>query len=127
MQGLINLAAQPQGQGSGLIGQVLIFVLIIAVFYLLFFRPQQKRRQQELQMQSALTPGTEVMTKAGIYGTIVEVHDDDVELEISPGTRIRMVKAGVGEVITPQEPDDDTPVEDRPDFGNDSGDGQDKS
>nr|WP_285759572.1 preprotein translocase subunit YajC [Nocardiopsis ansamitocini] len=121
----MNFAAEGQGQGSGVLGQILIFVLIIAVFYLLFFRPQQKRRQQEMQMQSELGPGTEVMTKAGIYGTITEVHDNDVELEISPGTRIRMVKAGVGEVINPQEPQvDDTPVEDRPDFGNDPGDGR---
>lgn len=117
MQGLITLAAQPEGQGSGLISQVLMFALIIVVFYLLFFRPQQKRRQQETQMQNSLTPGIEVMTKAGIYGTVIEVYDNDIELEISPGTRIRMVKGGVGEIITPQEPDNDTPLEDRPDFG----------
>ena len=118
MQGLITLAEQqPQNQSAGLVSQLLMFALIIVVFFVLFFRPQQKRRQQEMQMQNSLTPGTEVLTKAGIYATVVEVHDDDVELEISPGTRIRMVKGGVGEIISPQEPDDTTPPEDRPDFG----------
>lgn len=118
MQGLITLAEQQQqNQGAGLVSQLLMFALIIVVFYLLFFRPQQKRRQQEAQMQNSLTPGTEVMTKAGIYGTVVDIHDNDVELEISPGTRIRMVKAGIGEIVSPQEPGNDIPPEDRPDFG----------
>lgn len=116
MQGIYTLAEGAQGEGS-LIGMMLPFLLILLVFWLLFWRPNQKRRQQEVQMQSALVPGVEVMTKAGIFATVVEIHDQDVLLEISPGTRIRMLKAGVGEVITPAA--DDTPVEDRPDFGDD--------
>ncbi|WP_017604575.1 preprotein translocase subunit YajC [Nocardiopsis alkaliphila] len=117
MQGLINLAdGAPQGEG-GILGMLLPFALLLLVFWLLFWRPNQKRRQQEMQMQSSLVPGVEVMTKAGIFATVVEIHEQDVLLEIAPGTRIRMLKAGVGEVITPQA--DDTPVEDRPDFGDD--------
>jgi preprotein translocase subunit YajC len=116
VQGLYHLAdaAEPTG---GLLGMLFPFLMIILVFWLLFWRPNQKRRQQEAQMQSALAPGVEVMTKAGIFATIVESHEQDVLLEIAPGTRIRMLKAGVGEVITPAA--DDTPVEDRPDFGDD--------
>lgn len=126
-EGLVNLAQQGQeGSGSFLI-QLLPFVLILLVFYLLFFRPQQKRRQQEQNMQSSLLPGQEVMTKSGIYGTIVDVHDNDVELEISPGTRIRMIKAGIAEVLIPQDP---SGIEDHPDFptsGNDDDDGPKRS
>lgn len=70
-------------------------------------------------MQENLQPGVEVMTKAGIFATVVEVRDQEVELEISPGTRIRMVKAGIGDVLTPDHGVDDTPVEDRPDFPGD--------
>ncbi|MFV2197298.1 preprotein translocase subunit YajC [Nocardiopsis sp. LOL_012] len=116
MQGMYTLAAEGEPTG-GLLGMLFPFVLILLVFWLLFWRPNQKRRQQEQQMVNALVPGVEVMTKAGIYATVVEIHEQDVVLEISPGTRIRMLKAGVGEVITPAE--DDTPVEDRPDFGDD--------
>ncbi|MFC7331259.1 preprotein translocase subunit YajC [Marinactinospora rubrisoli] len=124
MQGLMTYAAA--AQQPGMLQTLIPFVLIIVVFYLLFWRPQQKRRQQEMQMQNSLVPGTEVLTKAGIYGTVVEVHDADVELEISPGTRIRIVKAGIGDVITPQEPSDDTPVEDRPDYPGNGGPDDDK-
>ncbi|WP_046472412.1 preprotein translocase subunit YajC [Allosalinactinospora lopnorensis] len=104
---------------------ILPFALIILVFWLLFLRPQQKRRQQEQQMQSTLQPGVEVLTKAGFYATVIEVRENDVELEVSPGTRIRMLKQGIGDVITPNDGiSDDTPVEDRPDFpGDDKNDG----
>ncbi|WP_184583728.1 preprotein translocase subunit YajC [Lipingzhangella halophila] len=101
------------------------FALIILVFWLLFLRPQQKRKQQEQQMQSTLQPGVEVLTKAGFFGTVVEVRENEIELEISPGTRVRMLKQGIGDVITPKDGfSDDTPVEDRPDFpGDDPKDG----
>ena|SRR5690625_2900585 len=95
---------------------ILPFVLIALVFWLLILRPQQKRKQQETKMQSELQPGVEVLTKAGFYATVVEVRDSEVELEISPGTRIRMLKAGVGDIQRPNGVQDDTPVEDRPDF-----------
>jgi preprotein translocase subunit YajC len=116
VQGLYHLAAQGEPTG-GLLGMLFPFLLILLVFWLLFWRPAQKRRQQETQMHNALVPGVEVMTKAGIFATVVEIHEQDVLLEIAPGTRIRMLKAGVGEVVTPAA--DDTPVEDRPDFGDD--------
>ena len=117
MQGLYQLADGAAPAGGGLLSSLPMIALILVVFWLLIWRPNQKRRQQEMQMQSNLVPGVEVMTKAGIYGTVVEVQDNDVILEISPGTRIRMLKPGVGEILTPQV--DDTPVEDRPDFGDD--------
>ncbi|RNL83688.1 preprotein translocase subunit YajC [Halostreptopolyspora alba] len=101
------------------------FALILVVFWLLFIRPQRKKQQQEQQMQNTLRPGVEVLTKAGFYGTVVEVRENDVELEISPGTRVRMLKQGIGDVISPKDDiPDDTPVEDRPDFpGDDRNDG----
>ncbi|MFW6639748.1 preprotein translocase subunit YajC [Nocardiopsis algeriensis] len=124
MQGLYHFAAEADpAAGGGIFGMLFPFLLMLLVFWLLFWRPAQKRRQQEAQMQNALVPGVEVMTKAGIYATVIEVQDTDIVLEISPGTRIRMLKAGVGDVLTPQA--DDTPVEDRPDFGDDDKPGKD--
>ncbi|MFC4562604.1 preprotein translocase subunit YajC [Nocardiopsis mangrovi] len=121
MQGQYILAgAAEQTGGASLVQPVMMILLIGVVFWLLILRPQKKMRERESEIQQRLQPGVEVLTKAGFYGTVVDVRDNDVELEISPGTRIRMLKAGVGEVITPVDPIDDTPVEDRPDFGNDN-------
>lgn len=112
-EALLVLAQEGQEEGPGLFMQLLPFVLIILVFWFLFWRPQQKRRQQEQEMQGSLLPGQEILTKSGIYGTVVDVRENDVELEISPGTRIRMIKQGIGEVLTPQDP---SGIEDHPDF-----------
>ncbi|WP_067965533.1 preprotein translocase subunit YajC [Nocardiopsis trehalosi] len=121
MQGTYTLAdAAAQSGGASLLQPIMMILLIGVVFWLLFLRPQKKMRERESQMQSRLQPGVEVLTKAGFYATVVDVRENEVELEISPGSRIRMLKAGVGDVVTPQEPAaDDTPVEDRPDFGRD--------
>ncbi len=125
MQEGYYILAAGGGESQSIFGMILPFALIILVFWLLFLRPQQKRRQQEQQMQSTLQPGVEVLTKAGFYATVIEVRENDVELEVSPGTRIRMLKQGIGDVITPNDGiSDDTPVEDRPDFpGDDKNDG----
>ncbi|KIH97414.1 hypothetical protein LP52_19370 [Streptomonospora alba] len=116
-----TILAEGAQDTGGLLGMILPFVLIALVFWLLILRPQQKRKQQETKMQSELQPGVEVLTKAGFFATVVEIRDNEIELEISPGTRIRMLKAGVGDVVKPSDGvSDDTPVEDRPDFpGND--------
>jgi preprotein translocase subunit YajC len=121
VQGTYTLAdAAAQSGGASLLQPIMMILLIGVVFWLLFLRPQKKMRERESQMQSRLQPGVEVLTKAGFYATVVDVRENEVELEISPGSRIRMLKAGVGDVVTPQEPAaDDTPVEDRPDFGRD--------
>ncbi|PSK97659.1 protein translocase subunit yajC [Murinocardiopsis flavida] len=132
MQG-IELAAEAQSNdGGGLLGMIFPFLLVAVVFYFLLLRPQQKRRQRDSQMQSSLGIGNEVMTHAGIFGTVTSVDDDTVELEISPGTRIKMLKAGIRDVLTPPEPGagaepdySDTPVEDRPDFPTQRSDGDD--
>ncbi|MBB5431966.1 preprotein translocase subunit YajC [Nocardiopsis composta] len=120
VQGNIILA-QSAAAGGGAMQSILMIGLLVIVFWLLIIRPQQRRRKQQMEMQSRLSPGQEVLTQAGFYGTIVEVRDSEVELEISPGSRIRILKAGIADVVPEPGVGDDTPVEDRPDFpGSDS-------
>lgn len=91
------------------LGTLLPIVLIGVVFYLLIMRPARTRQRKQMEMMSALTPGTRVMTTAGVYGTLVSIDDDDAELEIAPGVVIRVVKAAIGKVITPEIAADDAP------------------
>jgi preprotein translocase subunit YajC len=91
---------------------LLPILLIGVVFYLLILRPARTRQRKQAEMMSALTPGTRVMTTAGVYGTLVSIDGDDAEIEIAPGVVIRVVKAAIGKVIEPQaelpaEPADD--------------------
>ena len=81
------------------------FVLILLAFYLLIIRPARNRSRAALALQERLAPGVEVMTTSGMYGTIVEIDEDSISLEVAPGTTIRFAKAAVGQVRSPEPAD----------------------
>ena len=74
---------------------LLFFGAMIVLFWVLIVMPQRRRRatQQELLMQ--LRPGDEVMTVGGLFGTVRQVGDHHIELEIAPGTQVRLAKSAV--------------------------------
>ena len=76
-------------------------MLVFVGFYFLMIRPQRRRQQQAAQRQNTVTPGAQVRTTAGMYGTMVEVDGDDVVLEIAPGVDVRLLKRAIMEVIAP--------------------------
>ncbi len=76
-------------------------MLVFVGFYFLMIRPQRRRQQQAAQRQNTVTPGAQVRTTAGMYGTVVEVDGDDVVLEIAPGVDVRLLKRAIMEVIAP--------------------------
>ncbi len=86
------------------VGSILPFVLIIAVFYLLLIRPNQKKQQQWQQMLSNLKTGDKVTTTGGIRGTIISVKDDAFQLRIPPDNiKIEVVKSAIASVTTDEE------------------------
>jgi preprotein translocase subunit YajC len=87
-------------------------------FYFLIIRPGKNRQRQQQEMIRQLQPGAEIMTSAGIFGTVAVVTDEQVSLEVSPGVFMRILPAAVSRVIEPAaEPTDadDATVGDRPD------------
>jgi preprotein translocase subunit YajC len=96
---LAQLLAQDNGQsGSSLVGLALP-VLMIVGFYFLLIRPQRSRQRAQQALLSALEVGDEVMTSGGIFGTIVEIDDEEgvLTVEIAPGTRVRMLRQGISQ------------------------------
>lgn len=95
---------------------LLPLLLLVVLFYLLVLRPAQRRQREAAAVVSALQPGVQVMTTAGLYGTIRSVDDDSVQLEIAPGVVVRLVKQAVGKVVTPAlgDADDRYSDDDRP-------------
>jgi preprotein translocase subunit YajC len=93
---MFALIAQETAQPNALVG-FLPLLLIGVVFYFLLIRPQNQRRRAQMEMQSAIEVGDEIVTTAGIYGTITEIDDDFgiVTLEIAPNTEIRLARAAV--------------------------------
>jgi preprotein translocase subunit YajC len=88
--------------GSG-VAELLFFVVIAGVFYMFFIRPRSQavRRQRDTLME--LAPGDEVLTAAGIFGTVLDVEPDRVTLETAPGTRITVVRSTIARKMV--EPD----------------------
>lgn len=89
------------------LAQLLPILLIIAVFYLLLIRPQQKRARQHRELVSSIENGDRIVTIGGLHGTVEAVDEDTVRLELVPGTTItvskqavsrRLVDADTGEV-----------------------------
>lgn len=76
-------------------------LLLVVAFYFLLIRPQKMRQKQQAAMVAALAPGAQIMTTAGMMGTIAVVAEDEISLEISPGVFVRMVPAAVARVIEP--------------------------
>ena len=74
---------------------LIFFAAMIVLFWVLIVMPQRRRRatQQELLLQ--LEPGDEVMTVGGLFGTVRGVGDHHVELEIAPGTQVRLAKSAI--------------------------------
>jgi len=76
---------------------LLLPILLIAVFYFLLIRPQQKQRRETAEMQAKMQPGKRVMTGAGLIGTVVSIDEqnDTVELEVAPGITNTYVRRAV--------------------------------
>jgi preprotein translocase subunit YajC len=93
-------------------------ILMGGVFYFLLIRPQQKRARAQRALINSIQVGDEVMTTGGIFGTIREIDDDEgtIEVEIAPGTRIRMVRSGIARRLTEDDEDyeDGSEDEDQP-------------
>ena len=83
-----------------------ILILLFAAMWLIVIRPQRKRQQQARRTLNTLVPGAEVLTAGGLYGTVREVDEDDVRIEIAPDTVVRLARGAIAAVIEPDDDDD---------------------
>ena len=81
---------------------------IALLFWLLFVRPAQRRQREMGSLQRSLTVGDEVMLTSGIIGVLRSLDEETVQLEVSEGVTVRVVRAAVGKVTTPVARDDNT-------------------
>jgi preprotein translocase subunit YajC len=106
---MIQLLAQSSSGGTQtnpLVGLALP-LLMLAGLYFVLIRPQRVRQRQHQALLSQLEVGDEVLTTGGVFGTIVEIDDEEgvLTVEIAPGTRIRMVRAGIAQRFVEDEED----------------------
>ena len=87
--------------------ELLIFLLFgFAVIWLLVVLPQRRRQSAQQAMLDAVKPGDYIVTAGGMYGTVTEIGEDDIGLEVAPDVEVRVAKRAIGAVIPPDEIED---------------------
>lgn len=80
----------------------LLIIVLIAGMMLFMFRSNRRRQQNAQQTRNQLVNGARVRTVHGIYGTVRDIDDQNVMVEVAPGVQIKMLKQAIGTVL----PDD---------------------
>jgi preprotein translocase subunit YajC len=75
-----------------------MFGLIIVVFYFFIIRPQQKRQREMKKMLDELKRGDRVITSAGIHGTVTDIDDKTVVVQVADNVRVRFEKVAIATV-----------------------------
>jgi preprotein translocase subunit YajC len=93
------------GGGDNMLMSLLPFILIFLIMYFLILRPQQKRVKQHQEMVKNVRRGDTVVTSGGVIGKVTKVTDDEqIEVEIADGVRIRQMRSMISEVRAKGEP-----------------------
>lgn len=89
------------GAGTGMGSTIMMIVLMIAIFYFLMIRPENKRKKQAEEMRNSLKKGDWLTTIGGVYGRIVAITDRTVVIETSEDrVRVEFLKSAIGQVGT---------------------------
>ena len=97
-----SAAASPAGFAA--FAQFVPLVLIFVIFYFLMIRPQQRKLKAHRAMLDAVKQGDEVVTGGGLIGRVTRVKDDELEVEVAPTVKLRVVKGTLSEVRTKKLP-----------------------
>ena len=98
--------AQAAGGAGGAAGlaSFLPLVLIFVIMYFLMIRPQQKRMKEHRALVEALKKGDEVVTQGGLVGKVISVRDNELEVEIAPGVKVRVIRSTVTGLVNRTQP-----------------------
>ena len=94
------------GSGSGTILSLVPFVLIFVIFYFMLILPQQKKQKQQKAMMESLKKGDKVITTSGIWGTVTNLGEDAVTLQIADNTKIKMQREFVARLRSEEDDKD---------------------
>ncbi len=102
---LITPAYAQGASGSGdFFIQIMPFLLIFVIMYFLIIRPQQKRVKDHREMVSSLRRGDTVVTGGGLVGKVTKVDDDELQVEIAQGVRVKLLRSTITDVRAKNQP-----------------------
>ncbi len=83
-----------------IVAQLIPFIFIVGVFYLLVIKPSQKQQEEHKKMLMSLKPGDKVVTSGGIHGMVASVKDDTIALRIGGDVKIDVDRAAIARKIS---------------------------
>ena len=91
--------------------QLILIVAMFALLWLFLIRPQRARAQAHRELVTRVDIGDEILTVGGLYGHVTEIdEDDDLMLEIAPGTQVRIARRAVAAVVPPEQETEEEPL-----------------
>lgn len=94
-QSTTSTTTAKSSSSSGSYVPLVVIIAIFAVVYIFFIRPRQQRMRQQQTAAKQLSVGDEVMSAGGIYGRVVALDDDEVEVEVAPGVVMTFIRRAV--------------------------------
>jgi preprotein translocase subunit YajC len=94
------------------LSSLIFLALLIFIFYFMLIRPQKRRVEEHRKLVESVTEGDSVVTIGGMFGTVVSQTDEEIELEIATGTRVRFVRSAIARRIM----EEDDAGEDNPEI-----------
>jgi len=97
--------AQAAGGGVGAFTSFVPLILIFAIMYFLLIRPQQKKVKEHKAMVDALRKGDQIVTQGGMIAKVTKIIDDnEAQVEIADGVKVRIVRHTITQVLNKTEP-----------------------
>lgn len=96
---VVEFAQSAAPAGPGLVPNLLLISAFFAIFYFMVIRPQNKAREEHQALLASLKRGDEVLTDGGLIGTVDEVMDLRVRVEVASGVKVLVAKDAVKTVI----------------------------
>jgi len=89
------------------VAALIIIVVLLGLMWLLLIRPQRRRQTAQEDLLANLQIGDEIVTAGGLYGTIEEIRDSEITLEIAPGTTVRVARRAVAGIVSEDEEEEE--------------------
>jgi preprotein translocase subunit YajC len=86
---------------------LIVIVVLFLLFWLLIVRPQRRRQAEQNALIQNIEVGDEIVTAGGLFGHVQSVADDELLVEIAPGTNVRIARRAVAGIVGPEEEDEE--------------------
>jgi preprotein translocase subunit YajC len=92
---MVNPNLLAQAQMPSILVNLGPIILIMVIFYVLLIMPAQRRQKKTTHMLAALKNGDKIITSGGVYGTIVGLEDETIQLRIADQVKVKVLRSAI--------------------------------